>query len=75
LNQGENIAEKGPTGPCREPTSQHSEKNLRNDYEYGVDGNKSLNCYKIVPKMQKHDTLLKTKKILKMKFTPSMVQF
>jgi len=35
LSQGGKLSKKWPTGHCAGPTSQHSEKNLRNDGESG----------------------------------------
>jgi len=54
----------------REPTSQHSEKNLRIECDYGCSRLylKSLNNQKILQKTQKGNNLLKTKRILKMKY-------
>ena len=58
---------KGSTGHCRGPTSQHSEKNLRIECDYGCSRVyfKTLNNQKILRKTQISNNLLKTKRIPK----------
>jgi len=61
---------KGSSGHCTGPTSQNSEKNLRIECDYGCSRLyfKTLINQKILQNTQKSNNLLKTKRILKMKY-------
>ena len=78
LSQGGKRNWKAPTGHCKGTTSQHLEKNLRNDGESGWGGMatlKPLNHPKILRKIRRDNNLLKTKRILKPKYKPRGCHF
>ena len=69
LIQGKNLV-KGSTGHCTGPTSQNSEQNSRIECDYGCSRLyfETLINQKILQNTQKSNNLLKTKRILKIKY-------
>jgi len=68
LIQGGSVSERRPTCHCRVPTSQHSEKNLRNDGESGCGLLYQIFENRKILQKRKKNNLLKTKRTLQSKF-------